>query len=231
MESLFKQVVVWLNANQGVLSLAIFILTIILGWVSGIFSSLRRKPKFIISLLECPSFCCIYETGNEFNGYHAYRIGFVIYLDISNIGNNASSIKNIKIGYRWNLIPFCPLWWKYTLRLFWLKKPTIALEDFRVDIGNKVKIYPFLLQKNNLTFNEQDTFLEVGKSTSGVVYFEQPESWGGCQPKIVNNQISITIGVVDVFNKTYYLKTKIPVFTLEEAKKYNPLFGTTLSSL
>ena len=79
--------------------------------------------------------------------------------------------------------------------------------------------------------NKPDTFLEVGKSVSGVVYFEQAESWGGFQPRITDNQVSIVISVVDIFNKSYYLKTKLPVITLEEARKYNPSFGTTLSSL
>jgi hypothetical protein len=39
----------WLNANQGVVSVLILVTTLFLGWVSGIFTSLRRKPNFALN--------------------------------------------------------------------------------------------------------------------------------------------------------------------------------------
>ena len=47
----------WFNDNQGVVSLSIFVATLVLGWVSGVFSALRRKLKFRLSLIAGPTFC------------------------------------------------------------------------------------------------------------------------------------------------------------------------------
>ncbi len=41
-----------LNDNQGIISIAIFIITLLLGWISGIFSALQKKPKFKIDLID-----------------------------------------------------------------------------------------------------------------------------------------------------------------------------------
>ena len=51
----FEAVAKWLNDNQGVLGAAIFLLTLCLGWVSGIFSDLPPAsrtdvPPFSVAL-------------------------------------------------------------------------------------------------------------------------------------------------------------------------------------
>nr|WP_278357623.1 hypothetical protein [Acinetobacter lwoffii] len=172
----FNDFVSWLNDNQGVVSLAIFILTLLLGWVSGIFSALRKRPKFKIGTIDGPTFCCTYNTGNTFNGHDAHITAFAIYLKIANIGSASSSIEKIQIGYHWDIEPISLNWLKYRLGWFWLKNEIVMLEDFRVEIGDHLKVYPFLTQKNYLSPIQVDKFLEVGKSNSGIVYFEQPES-------------------------------------------------------
>lgn len=57
---LFAQATKWSNDNQGIVSVAIFVFTIVFGWATGIFSALRRKPKFKLSLIDGPTFCCTY---------------------------------------------------------------------------------------------------------------------------------------------------------------------------
>ena len=52
---------------------------------------------------------------------------------------------------------------------FWLKEQVIALDDFQVKIGDKIKVYPFLTQLNKLSPAKVEKYIEVGKGISGVV--------------------------------------------------------------
>ena len=227
----FNDFVSWLNDNQGVVSLAIFILTLLLGWVSGIFSALRKRPKFKIGTIDGPTFCCTYNTGNTFNGHDAHITAFAIYLKIANIGSASSSIEKIQIGYHWDIEPISLNWLKYRLGWFWLKNEIVMLEDFRVEIGDHLKVYPFLTQKNYLSPIQVDKFLEVGKSNSGIVYFEQPESWGACFPLCIKGKVLVKIKVYDVFGKVHSKKINVALVNMEEAKKFNPYFGDTSKHL
>lgn len=221
----------WLNDNQGVVSAAIFLFTIVLGWTSGIFSAFRRRPKFKISTLPGPTFCCTYPVGKKYCNYDVHRTGVALYLKISNVGSASSSIENISIGYHWHLKPFSILWFKYRLGWFWLNEQTTSLTDFQSLIGENLKIYPFLTQKSILSGESAETFLEVGQSTSGVVYFEQPDSWGGCFPTTQQGTIHLKIRVRDVFGNCHHAKTSIPVISFEKARTFNPTFGKTLAEL
>lgn len=228
---LYSQLAKWLNDNQGVVGLAIFIATVGFGWLSGIFSALRRKPKFKVSLIEGPTFCCTYPTGNINEGFDAHRTGIALYLRIANIGSASSSVENISVGYHWHLRPFSSLWLRFTVGWFWLTDQTAALADFQVKIGENIKVYPFLTQKNSLSRSNATTFLDVGRSTNGVVYFEQSESWGGCFPSSRNGKVRIKVRVRDVFGRNHTMAFSVPLLALEEARKYNPSFGKTLVEL
>lgn len=221
----------WLNANQGLLTLILFVATVLFGWASGIFSSLRRRPKFKIQLLDGPTFCCIYSTGNEANGIPTHQVAFALYLRVSNVGSQASSIEAVKVGYHWNLARFSNQWLKFTIGWFWLDKLSVALEDFQVVIGKSVKVFPFLFQKTYLSQVSQETYLEPGRSAIGVVYFEQPESWGGCQPKTRRGKVPVRIRLDDAFGGAHYHTRSVPLVGLGEARKYNPSFGKTFTNL
>ncbi|AKH38830.1 hypothetical protein [Nitrosomonas communis] len=221
----------WLNNNQGVLGLLIFVFTLLLGWVSGIFSALRRKPKFKINLIDGPTYCCTYLTGKSHRDYEVHRTGIVLYLSIANVSSSASRIERISVGYHWHLRPFSSLWMRNTLGWFWLTDQAIALEDFQVRIGKSIKVYPFLIQRNNLSPVENKTYLEVGSATSGVVYFEQADSWGGCFPSIQNGQVKVKVKIEDVFGRSHLMIAWIPAVSFEDACKFNPSFGKTLANL
>ncbi|MCY1366587.1 hypothetical protein D9M69_534900 [compost metagenome] len=221
----------WVNENQGVLSVALFLITATFGVISWIFSSLRRKPIFEISTIAGPTFCCTYLTGNKHYEYDAHQTGIAIYLVITNIGSAPSSIKSIAIGYHWDLTPWSIIWLKNSVGWFWLNNQAVALTDFQVSIGDSIKVYPFLTQKNYLSPANQTHFIEIGQSTNGVVYFEQPESWGGCYPKVQNKLVNIKVRVTDVFGKQHTTKVQIPSVSFEEARKYNPEFGNTFSKI
>lgn len=221
----------WANDNQGVVSAGIFIVTMGFGWISGIFSSLRQKPKFKLSLIDGPTFCCTYSVGKTQGEHEVHRTGIALYLVVANIGSAASSIKNISVGYHWQLTRFSVQWLKYSVGWFWLHNQSASLADFQVMIGDNIKVFPFLIQRNYLTSVNAETFLQVGQSTNGVVYFEQSDSWGGSFPSPRNGVARVKVRVEDTFGKKYSATFNIPSVTMEYARKYNPAFGKTLAEL
>lgn len=231
LSSFYPKISTWLNDNQGVVGAAIFVTTVIFGWASGIFSALRRRPKFRLALIEGPTFCCTYPTGRMHGEYEAHRTGIALYLSISNVGAAPSSVGEISIGYHWHLRPFSIQWLKYTVGWFWIKNQSVALEDFQVAIGKSIKVYPFLTQRNNLSPAQTESFLDIGRSTSGVVYFEQPECWGGCFPSIERGHVRLKIQVRDVFGGKHTSVFRVPAVALDDARKYCPSFGRTFSEL
>lgn len=222
----------WSNQNQGVLAVVLFLVTLALGWVSGIFSALRRKPKFQISVIDGPTFCCTFMLGKRHGDYEVHRTGVALYLRIANVGSAPSSIDNISIGYHWHLRPLSLLWLKNRVGWFWLEQQAVALADFQAMIGENIKVYPFLTQRSFLSRSSSETYLEVGRSTNGLVYFEQTESWGGCFPTVRRNgTVRMKVRIRDVFGRNHCAKFDIPSVSLEGARKYNPAFGKTLTEL
>jgi hypothetical protein len=92
-------------------------------------------------------------------------------------------------------------------------------------------IYPFLIQQSSVSAVRQETFLEHGRSTNGVIYFEQDDSWGGAFPTARNNSVRLKIKITDVFGKQHCTKLTVPAVSLADARKYNPAFGSTLAVL
>lgn len=221
----------WLNANQGVVSVVIFSATLLLGWVSGIFSALRRRPKFRLSLIDGPTFVCTFHTGKKYGDFDIHRTGVALYLKIANSGSAASSIDEISVGYHWQVNSFTRSWFKYGLGWFWLHDQTAAIHDFQASIGENIKFYPFLTQTSINSPVHASTYLEPGQSENGVVYFEQSDSWGGCFPKVSAKGTRIKVCVKDVFGGKHVSCFTVPNVSLEKAREYNPSFGKTLAEL
>lgn len=217
----------WMNANQGVLTFLIFLVTVLLGWVSGIFSALRRRPKLKVSLIDGPTFSCTYNTGAEHNGFDAHRTGIALYLHVTNYGSAPTSITAVEIGYHWHLRPVSKSWWKYRVGWFWLTQQSVALVDFQAAIGRSTKVYPFLTQINHLSDARPKTYLRIGEATNGVVYFEQQESWGGCFPTPKHGHTTIKVRLRDAHGRQHTSKHRIPIIERVDALKYNPRFGET----
>jgi hypothetical protein len=221
----------WLNDNQGVLSLLTFLLTIFIAWITGLFSALRRRPKLRIAILEGPTLCSTFPTGEKHEGFEVHRTGIALYLKISNVGSAPTSIDNVKLGYHWHVRPFTFVWLKYRVFWFWLQNPAITIEDFQVKIGENIKFYPSLFQRSSISGQSGDTYLRIGQSVNGVIYFEQSESWGGFYPYPRNGRTKVRVAVVDAFKQSHKKTFWVPVVSLEEAKKYNPSFGITLPTV
>ncbi len=223
---------IWANGNQGVLSVYLFLAALFLGWVTGFFGSLMRKPKFRMTTIEGPTFVCTFGTGEIHDGYDVHRTGIALYLQIANIGSAPASIIDVEIGYRWAIIPFKRLWWRNGLFRFWLKKQAVSLQDFQVRLGDEyTKVYPFLTQQSHISGKSAETHLDVGRSTSGVVYFEQHDSFGACFPFTRKYQVKLKVRLIDSFGKGHSTILRIPRVTLADARLYNPSFGLTLATL
>jgi hypothetical protein len=222
-------IIQWANENSGFLSLMIFISTLFLGWVSGIFQSLMKKPKFKLKINSGPTICTTFVTGKRYNDYDLHRTAISIYLGVSNIGSAPSSIQNVWIGYHWHIKPINWLWFRYRILWYWIKKPINTMEDFQYNFGDRIKIYPSLLQGITTTKKAPVTYLEVGKSINGVVYFEQDDSWGGCFPTSNNGKVKLRIVVIDTFGKKFKKTFWVPSVNIEEAQKYNPAFGASFA--
>ncbi len=227
----YAAVAKWLNDNQGVVGIGIFIATLGFGWVSGIFSALRRKPKFKIRLIDGPTFICTFATGKKRDEFEIHRTGVALYLQIANAGSSASSIQRISVGYHWSVRPFTRAWFKYGLGWFWLHDQIAAIHDFQSKIGENIKVYPFLTQRSILSQTQPSTFLQPGQSANGVVYFEQSDSWGGCFPAATASKTRIKVCVCDVFGGKHVARFTVPNVSLESARNYNPSFGKTFSEL
>ena len=221
-----------LNENQGVLAVGLFVLTILLGWVSGIFKALRRKPDIKMCTLPGPTFACVFGTGRKHNGYDTHCTSIALYLRVSNVGTSPTTITDVKVGYRQNIRPQNTIdFLRYRARWLYIDDQSIALSDFQVSIGENIKFYPFLVQKSAVFGESANTYLEPGRATNGIVYFEQPESWGGYFPRSRNFRTKVKIVISDSLGNRYRHVTSIDRVTLADARQYNPQFGITLAQL
>jgi hypothetical protein len=109
----------------------------------------------------------------------------------------------------------------------------ISLTDFHYVLkSGGAKFYPFLIQRSTiLPGSTSDLYLPVGKSEHGVIYFEQRDAWGGCQPLVSRKKTLVKIRVIDSFGGVHTQRFSLPMVTLEEARKYNPSIGTTHDEL
>jgi len=79
MISIIDDFIQWANANSGFISVLLFVLTMILGWLSGVFRSLLRKPKFRIEVLKQATFGSVFYLKNKnYNGYAMHKTAFAI---------------------------------------------------------------------------------------------------------------------------------------------------------
>jgi hypothetical protein len=236
MIEIFQQTAKWLNDNQGVISIVLFVLTLMLGWVSGIFQALTRKPKFRIEVIRGPTFCCTYNLGGKYTAddskqYAAHKTAISLYLSISNIGSAPASFIEPSVGYHCNFKPISRLWIQKTLGWHWLVGATTALEDFTVTKNGFTKVYPFLIQGRSDGTQSSKSYLNVGQRETGIVYFEQEASWGGLSPKLYGKTVKLKVRLKDTFGKFHTQKLTIPFVDLEKARSFYPLCGLSLNRL
>lgn len=217
-----------LNDNQGVLTLALFVISLFFGWLSGIFESLRGRPKLKVSLIDGPTFCSTFSVNEQYDCHQLHRTAISLYLRIANVGHAPTSIEDVSITYRWGVHPRNPF--RFLRKMIWLPA-VVVVQDFQVAIGLNTKVFPMLLQRSPLTGRGTKTYLKPGQSVNGVCYFEQTKSWGAFHPFVLHGKTSLRVHVSDSYGTTWTKRFQVPVVPLEEAKKYNPSFGDTLAHL
>lgn len=176
------------------------------------------KPNLKIELIPTPSFCasCDSELPNESNRIH--RTAIILYLKITNIGDAPTEIGPIHVGYH-----------SMEENWHWLRDETTLLDDFVMPMGEKVKVFPFLKQKNNLMTNDTETFLNPGQSRNGIVYFEQIASSGYQYPKMDEDfKVNIQIIVHDNKGQSWSVQERITKVMIDAARDHCPHFGKTL---
>ena len=222
---IIQKIIEWTNNNSGFLSLILFLGTIIYGWVSGLFSSLIKKPKLKIRFIRKVSFYSQFNLDEKFENdgdtYEMHKTGFVVYMCISNVGNKDTAIDKIYLGYQ-----------KNKLRKFWNKKEFLwlpqwhSLAPFQTKLKNdSILVFSSLRIRDNPLENSND-FLRIGESITGTAYFEQVKAWGNYNP-LPNEDKStdIKIKIVDVYGKKYVFKYNLRNKPLRESREYNENFG------
>lgn len=176
------------------------------------------KPELKIELIPTPSFCSSFDSELPNETLRIHRTAIILYLKITNTGDAPTEIGQIHVGYE-----------SMKENWYWLREETILLDDFVMPMGEKVKVFPFLKQKNSLMTNDTDTFLNVGQSRSGIVYFEQKASGGYLYPKIDENfKVNIQVVVHDNKGRKWSIQEKITKVMIDAARDHCPHFGKTL---
>ena len=214
----------WTNKNSGFLGLLIFVLTLLISWISGLFKHIKKRPKFKIRIIENATFGCIIDLNKTHKDLPVNKTAFAIYIEVTNVGNAPSSIGKINLGYL--LSDMKPKW--RTSRN-WIVE-TFSKSDFRVEFNDseKARGFPFLKQANEFQ-GKVDTYLEVGKSANGIVYFEQSEAFGSWMPRL-NKDLKTTdliIKIEDAFGKIHKKKFTIELVDPNYSLKFSPYFGQT----
>jgi hypothetical protein len=215
----------WCNQNSGFLTAIIFVVTLIIGWISGFFKLIRKRPKFKIRTIEGATFYSTIYLDKTYEGHPVHKTAFVLYIEITNTGNAPSSIGQIKIGY----LPDnkTPIWrakrnWIYETIL---KSQLIS----KFKDSELVKGYPFLKQKSDMYSDATDTFLDIGKIANGIAYFEERETFGNWTPRLNKDKEStnVKIEIKDAFGQNHTQKIKIKRVEPSKALEMSPYFGQT----
>ncbi len=232
MRPIASELIRWCNDNGGFVSVILFIVTLLFAWLSGLFALIRHRPRLKLSILPGPNFACVVLTGGKHNGYDVTRTFFALYLNVTNRGSAATTIQTVQLGYKWSINALNLLFLRYVIGWCWLRHPIISMTDFHVILkSGSAKFYPFLIQRSTVLPDTGDLFLPIGKSTHGVIYFEQRDAWGGCLPRAKKEKTLVKVCVVDSFGGKHSKKFALPVVPLNEARKFNPTIGVTHDEL
>lgn len=225
MKELFKHIIELTNENSGFLVLLIFITTLVIGWITGLLSYYRKRPKFEIRIIQLSTFGCVIDLKRTYEEYPVHKTAFAIYLEIANVGNAPSSVGKIELGYL--LSDLRPKW--RTSRV-WIEE-SISKSDFRIKFNGSdfIKVLPFLKQHNEYYNNSVDTYLEIGKSAIGMTYFEDSEAYGNRMPRY-NKDLKTTdliIKIKDAFGGVHKKKFKINLVEPNYTWSFSPYFAQT----
>lgn len=177
------------------------------------------KPDLKIELIPTASFCSSFDSELPNESTNIHRTAIILYLNIKNVGNAPIEIGEIHVGYE-----------SMENEWYWLDKEITLLDDYWISIGEeKIKVLPFLKQKNSLIENDTNTFLNPEQSRNGIVYFEQKASSGNLYPKMDEEyKVKIKILVHDTKDQVWAFEHNIPKVVINAVRAHCPSFGKTL---
>ena len=73
---IIKDITDWCNQNSGFLTAIIFILTLVIGWISGFFKLIRKRPKFKIETIEGATFYSTIFLEKTYQGLPVHKTGY-----------------------------------------------------------------------------------------------------------------------------------------------------------
>ena len=84
-------------------------------------------------------------------------------------------------------------------------------------------------QKNNLYENTIDNYLDIGKISTGIVYFEEQEAFGNWMPRLNKDHktTDIKLKIIDSFNGAHIKSIRVNIIEPEKALTMNPYFAQT----
>lgn len=221
----------WCDDHSGFISVVLFVLTLFIGWIVGFFKYIRQKPKFKIHLLAGPSFVCVIPDHSKLGEYSTHRIVISLYLSVTNVGSSAGAITEILAAYE-----FPPTGKKSIFKMFksnWYSlKQTAALEDFCYNMGDHLKVYPFLSQRSLVLDTNGSTYCRVGETLTGIVYYENPNlAWGSHKPVLSKGIARVKLNIQDSLGGKHNAVVSVPELSIEEARKFSKAIGKTYSNL
>lgn len=218
----------WTNSNSGFLALLLFIaglcISLLLWLLRKTKKNIESGSNFNLEIIETPTLCSSYHIRYAEFGKDIHSTAFLIYLIIKNNGEKPTQIGKIKVAYKSSGLDTPESW-------YWLKDEVLLMDDFVMPIGDKVKVFPFLRQKNALMNNEPKTFLAPREEVNGLVYFEQDESIGEMYPYMdPDNKVQTKIVVSDSLGNESEIEHRVNKVLIEAVRKHCPSFGCTKQS-
>jgi hypothetical protein len=240
MAELYRLISNWLNANQGVVAVLLVMAGTLLKWG---YDKIFHRQKLVVRLIDLPSFCADIPTRLYDNGQQCYRTALSLYISITNRGKVPVDISKVQAEYRADALKWQHAKWWQPFERFETKIDRIrwcyrfgklhhvpALEAFFIPLNEeKIKTVSFLIQGNHhLNDTHKELYLQENQSEGGVVYFESGEYWGGYRPKNINNKAEIRVVVTDSAGGKHKCRFRVPLVSLDYARKFNPEFGNSL---
>jgi hypothetical protein len=222
------EIIKWCDNHSGSLSVLIFFATLLIGWAGGFFQYVRHRPKFTVKTIEGPTFVTVVPHDTQAEGRSTHRVAISLYLSIVNIGSAASSIDKIVASYR---VP--PTSFKAIFKSRWFEiKQTAALQEFSHNIGEHLKIYPFLNQQSFVFGTTGCSYYRVGEASNGIVYYEALDlAWGCHRPILRDGRASIRLELHDSYGKRHRFLLAVPEISIEDARVYSVHIGKTYLNL
>lgn len=219
----------WSNTNSGYLSLLLFIVGLIIPLIIWLYKRKSQRKinlKLEIDKNDQATLCTSFDTGNIENNIKLHRTAFIVYLKITNLSRQSIVIDKVRLGYKSQSQSL-----KNPENWYWLNQETLLLEDYKVSIGDKYKVYPFLKQKSNHSNTVSSLRIEPNDYINGVVYFEQKESKGLDLPYMDEDyRVKTIVVITDTHGREWSTEYRVLKVKIDAIRQDNPLFGLSIAS-